>query len=392
MILRILLPLLLFLLLPAWGIDRLCLYRKVRNLWRVLFYLPNAILALGFVLLAVNESYTAQADYWKGTLLTATLAVVVPETLLVLFLSTTFWIKKWCPKTGKVVSSVGWAAAFLFFLAMVYGMTLGYRRIVVKEVRFESSSLPVSFRGYRIVQLSDLHLGTLHGRGRVVQDIVDSVNACAPDLVVFTGDLVNYRADEVREFVPVLRQFKAKDGVVAVMGNHDYAQYFRWNTPEDSMADIRKLQDYERQMGWRLLLNDNYVIRRGGDSIAIVGVENEGRPPFPALADMEKAQRGLADGCFRILLSHDPSHWRREVLGETTIPVTLSGHTHGMQFKIGSFSPAVWFYPEWGGAYYSGKERMLHVSLGTGEVLMPFRLGAWPEVTLLTLEGPSAEG
>ena len=138
-------------------------------------------------------------------------------------------------------------------------------------------------------------------------------------------------------------------------------------------------------MGWRLLLNDNYILRRGNDSIAIVGVENDGNPPFPALGDLPKAQRGLQNSCFRILLSHDPTHWRRRVLPETRTPLMLAGHTHGMQLKIGSFSPSEWFYPEWGGPYYEG-ERALYVSLGAGEVLLPFRIGAWPEINLITLK------
>ena len=169
------------------------------------------------------------------------------------------------------------------------------------------------------------------------------------------------------------------------MGNHDYAQYFRWESPLDSLADIRRLQNRQRAMNWHLLLNDNHIIRRGNDSIAIIGVENDGRPPFPALADLPRAQRNLNDNCFKILLSHDPSHWHRQVVPNTTIPLTLSGHTHGMQFKIGNFSPASWFYKEWGGEYTDQNGHTLYVSLGTGEVLLPFRLGAWPEINVIQL-------
>ena len=135
-----------------------------------------------------------------------------------------------------------------------------------------------------------------------------------------------------------------------------------------------------------MLLNENIVLRRGDDSIAVVGVENHGRPPFPALADLGRAQQGLAPGCFKVLLSHDPSHWRSKVLPDTNIDLTLSGHTHGMQFRLGSFSPASWFYPDWGGEYWSEGNRVLYVSLGVGQVLLPFRFGAWPEVNLIELK------
>lgn len=385
MVLRILLPLILLLLLPAWGIDRMSLRRRLKKPWRQAFYAPNVLLILLLAATSINESYSAAADHWKGLLLSLVILVVVPETLLALLLGFSRLVGRWLPRWRRPLAVCAWGVAVLGFGAMLYGLTLGYRHIVVKHYAYVNPAIPAAFDGYRIVQLSDLHLGTLHGRPEVVERIVDSVNAVRPDLIVFTGDLVNYHADEVNEFEPILRRLTARDGVIAIMGNHDYAKYFRWHSPADSVADIRRLQDSERAMGWQLLLNDHRVLRRGADSIAIVGVENDGRPPFPALADLPRAQRGLADGCFRILLSHDPSHWRRSVIPDTDIPLTLSGHTHGMQFKVGNFSPAAWFYPEWGGPYTEGGQT-LYVSLGTGEVLIPFRLGAWPEINVIQLK------
>ena len=261
---------------------------------------------------------------------------------------------------------------------------MGYRQIQVKEFTYTSARLPKAFDGYRIVQISDLHLGTLRGREGVVENVVHEINACEPDLVVFTGDLVNYHADEVEPFREILSGIRATDGVVSVMGNHDYAQYFHWPTSADSLADIRRLQQEQRNLGWHLLLNENLVLHRDQASIAIIGVENDGRPPFPARADLKRAQQGVDSTTFKVLLSHDPTHWRRAVLPQTNIDLTLSGHTHGMQFQMGGFSPAAWIYDEWGGPYYDG-QRALYVNLGTGEVLIPFRLGAWAELTLITL-------
>lgn len=385
MILRILIPLVLLLMLPAWGIDRLWHRRLAKGWKRWLVYAPSATLALLLILTAANESYSMAADRWKGQLLSATLVFLVPQTLLALLLSLARLARRRAPRISRAISIMSVITALASLAAMTYGVTGGYRHLVVKHYTYADRRVPQAFSGYRIVQLSDLHVGTLHGQQQVVRNIVDSVNAQHPDLIVFTGDLVNYHAEEIYEFEPILRQLKAKDGVISIMGNHDYAQYFRWDLPLDSLADIRRLQNRQRAMNWQLLLNDNRIIRRGNDSIAIIGVENDGRPPFPALADLPRAQRNLKDDCFKILLSHDPSHWRRQVVADTNIPLTLSGHTHGMQFKIGNFSPASWFYKEWGGAYTDQNGHTLYVSLGTGEVLLPFRLGAWPEINVIEL-------
>lgn len=387
MLLRILLPLLLLLWLPAWGIYRIHLrhFLHGKRLLCLCFLLPNALLSAGLLSMALNESYSSSAAHIKGALLTATLCLAVPETLTAIIMSLGLLLRRRLPRISKIINCAAYLTGMLIFAGMLYGFTAGYRHIIIKDFTFKSTKVPAAFNGYRIVQLSDLHLGTLSRHKEVVQAIVDSVNACKADLIVFTGDLVNYNADEIAEFVPVLSRMQARDGVLSVMGNHDYSQYHRWGTPADSMANIQRLQEYQRDMGWKLLLNDNFIIRHNSDSLAIVGVENDGHPPFPSLGNLDKAQKGLKAGCLKILLSHDPTHWRRRVIPETDIALTLSGHTHGMQFKIGGFSPARWFYREWGGAYSTPQGQTLYVSLGTGEVMLPFRLGAWPEINVITL-------
>lgn len=306
---------------------------------------------------------------------------------------------KW---SGICLSAI---VAIVFTIAFTYG----WRHISVTKYRYSHKSVPETFEGYKIIQLSDFHIGTLSGHPEVVQHIVDSVNALDPDLIVFTGDLVNLHSAEEVEFHEILRGFKANDGIVSVMGNHDYMMYVHGHPKagiekskmtEAQVEDIHKLQDAERDLGWHLLLNDNYIIRRSADSIAIVGVENDGDGKhFPQYADLEKAQRGIAPGTFSILLSHDPTHWRRCVLDETDIPLQLSGHTHAMQFKIFGWSPSRWAYKEWYGEYkHSSSEitstrytnvaptrRTLYVSSGIGEVGVPFRFGAWPEIVEITL-------
>ena len=310
----------------------------------------------------------------------------IPETITALLLIPAHLLRKKHLSLSRTLKAIALATGVGVFAALLYGFTWGYQRVVVKEFTYTGTKVPPTFDGYKIVQISDLHLGTLHGRANVVERLVDSINACRADLVVFTGDLVNYKSTELFEFEHLLQNIRARDGVVSVMGNHDYAQYFHHASPTDSLADITTLQEHQRKMGWKLLLNENLILRRATDSIAIIGVENNGRPPFPALADLNKAQKGLQENIFKILLSHDPSHWRQEVLPETNIDLTLSGHTHGMQFKLGDFSPASWFYPEWGGSYTTPENRCLYVSLGAGAVMLPFRLGAWPEINLITLK------
>lgn len=383
MILRILFLLVILLLLPVWGIDKMLLRERWRFPYRFLLYLPNIILLLLLIIVSVNEQYTLDAALLKGYLLTTTLCVAIPECIVAVLLLLGFFLKQ-KKMAYKWYTGISLMSGVIVFSLLLYGFTMGHRKLTVKDFKYATHKIPASFDGYKIVQISDFHLGTLHGKPDMVQNIVKAVNGLYPNLIVFTGDLVNYQAEELSEFKSILSKFHAADGVIAVMGNHDYMSYHKWATENDRLADIEKLQKGMKDMGWKLLLNENVFLYRGNDSIAIMGIENDGRPPFPSLGDLYKAQKGIDDDCFKILLSHDPSFWKRSVVAETNIPLTLSGHTHGMQFQIGDFSPASWFYPEWGGEY-TEQPQTLYISLGVGEVLLPFRLGAWPEINLITL-------
>ena len=274
----------------------------------------------------------------------------------------------------------------------VYGFFFGWRRIVVKNATCESALLPKSFDGYRILQLSDLHIGTFRGNPGFIRKLVKVVNEQNADLIVFTGDLVNIRADEVRPFMADLSTMKQRDGVLSIMGNHDYCEYGQDHSERYEKRNQNILHYLEAKMGWRMLDNEHVTIGRlrqtGGEniseSIAVIGVENISKPPFPDYGDLEKAIGDLPAGMFKVLLSHDPSHWRRGVLNKTDIALTLSGHTHAGQLKIGRFSPSKWAYNEWGGKYVEG-DSMLYVSTGIGGTV-PFRFGAWPEINVITLK------
>lgn len=286
---------------------------------------------------------------------------------------------------------LGWQWALLlpvvWEMVIAYGFFFGWRHIIVRRATCSSPLLPDVFDGYRVVQLSDIHIGTFLRNRKFVDKMVRIVNEQHADLVVFTGDLVNVSAEEVIPFQHALGQIKAPDGVLSIMGNHDYCEYIPEKTEHNITKNQTVLRYLEGKIGWRLLLNEHVTIRRSDSEIAVIGVENISRPPFPDYGDLHKAMEGLPDGMFKILLSHDPSHWRRGVLHQTDIALTLSGHTHAAQMRVGHWSPSRAAYQEWGGKYTEGGS-MLYVSTGIGGTV-PFRLGAWPEVSVITLRKSS---
>ena len=270
---------------------------------------------------------------------------------------------------------------------LIFGATEGKRYFQVKEIAIESKEVPQGFDGYRIVQLSDMHIGSWNGNTQAMEKAVSMINDLQADLIVFTGDLVNNLASELDPFIPVFAQLKAKNGVYSVLGNHDYSTYIHWENPEDQAEELVRLKQKQAEMGWIMLNNRHVKLYQDKDSISLIGVENSGRPPFPNHAQLSNAMQGT-EGTFQILLSHDPTHWRREVLPETDIELMLAGHTHAMQTKIFGFTPSQLIYPENDGLYQEG-EQMLYVNIGLGHLLYPMRLGAWPEITLLTLKKKS---
>ena len=288
------------------------------------------------------------------------------------------------PQATGVGNSIGLVAGAIIALTAFYGVFFGWKTLSVKQVEMQFDNLPEEFDGYRIAHLSDLHIGTHGRRIAFLEKVVRRTNAEKPDLIVFTGDLVNLSAAETAPFEAVLAQLKAKDGVFSVLGNHDYCFYGMKERSADLRQESRKVVEAERRMGWDVLLNEHRVFNKGNAQIAIAGVENTGKPPFPEIGNLEKAVSGIPESVFTILLSHDPSHWRMEVLPKTSVSLTLSGHTHAAQMKLCRWSPAAWLYPEWGGLYTEDRQR-LFVSEGLGGSI-PFRLGTRPEIVVITLK------
>lgn len=287
---------------------------------------------------------------------------------------------------GKPFALASFVALLVWWGACAYGHYFGRFCFQVKQVSYSHVLVPEAFNGYRIVQISDLHLQSWEGKKDLLQRVVDRINALHPDLIVFTGDLVSFDYRELEPFTDVLRRLNARDGVVSVMGNHDYSPYHRGLTPAQRSQKVDSLIVMQREcLGWKLLLNENVLLRRGDDSMAVVGVENQscGTHRIVRRGRLQQAIDGT-EGLFKILLSHDPSHWRAEVLSKTDIPLMLSGHTHAMQFRLCGFTPSKWAYPECDGRY-DEEGQTLYVNIGLGGTLLPMRIGANPEITEIIL-------
>lgn len=293
----------------------------------------------------------------------------------------------------KFMSQLALGAAALPFLSILYGIVKGkYDYRILKHTLY-FDDLPEAFDGFVIKQISDLHSGSFDNYDRIKEgvELIDKVNA---DLMVFTGDIVNTRAEEMHPWISLFQQIKTpRFGKFAVLGNHDYGEYVSWPTPEHKAANFKAIKDSFGQIGHRLLLNEHVFIEKDGQRMALVGVENWGRN-FKQAGDLQKASAGLTEKDFKILLSHDPSHWELEVKNHPKhFHLTLSGHTHGLQFGIEipgwvKWSPVQYIYKQWAGVY-AHQNKYINVNRGFGFHAFSGRVGIWPEITEITLKRKS---
>ena len=370
----------LLLLLP----DAYIIFGILRNaswVWKALLFLPTLAFYFVIIKIFVFGDMRQSSMNWLFWL---SLLVFLPVFIFAIISIIGKGVGLFWPQGSIVFNWVALGITCLWLIVALYGITIGWKKVTVEKVTISSSKIPESFDGYKIVQLSDFHIGTYASSPKTVEKIVKKVNSLNPDLIVFTGDLVNTSSSEINQFEDVLSQLKAKDGVLSVLGNHDYCLYRRYVAPDSPAKELSRVMATENKIGWKLLLNDNLQIKRGTDSIAVIGVENAGGESFTDRSDLNKALSGIEENEFKILLSHDPSHWRREVLPKSNIDLTLAGHTHAMQFKIGNWSPSKYSYPEWGGLYTEGPQQ-LYVSTGIGENIA-FRFGAYPQIVLIDLK------
>ncbi|MBD5238558.1 MAG: metallophosphoesterase [Bacteroidales bacterium] len=318
------------------------------------------------------------------------LTVYVGKTIYVIFDLIASIPKLMGKKRVKGISVAGIVCGIAAFMVMWWGALINRHQIQVNEVTVRIDGLPPSFAGYRIAQISDLHVGTFGQDTTFISKLVEITNAQHPDLIVFTGDIVNRRSDELKPFVGPLSRLDAKDGVLSILGNHDYGDYIDWPSAQDKEINMEQLLDMQLAMNWELLTNSSTVIYGDTpmDSLVIIGVENWGEPPFPTYGELLTAYPTPGDSAVKILLTHNPVHWQKEVepVDSLKIDLTLSGHTHAMQVAIGRLSPAALKYDTWGGLYESTDgRRPLYVNIGAGAVGVPMRIGATPEVTIFTL-------
>ena len=351
---------------------------------RVLLWLPCIGMLVYTLLLARLRSF-APIETWQLFLYLLLLGVfIVPAAMFAL-----------CSLIGALCKRKGWARrnhgrkvgvvlGVLCLLLVVYGAFFGGKGVKVRHVDYYSEQLPPAFDGYRVALFSDAHVGSyIWGSIGQLDIVVDSLNNQHAQMIAFTGDLQNMHPDELLPAMPKLKRLSAPDGVFSVLGNHDYGDYLRANSATTA-RNHKLMLERQREMGWHLLMDENSVVRRNGDSIFIAGMHNDGKVRIPTKGDPDKAMAGIPREAFTIMLEHDPASWQRTVLPRTTAQLTLSGHTHGGQVNIAGLSPAAITCDEYDGMYKDASGRALFVTSGISG-FVPFRVGLKPEIVVITL-------
>ena len=292
------------------------------------------------------------------------------------------------PERRIVVSKLALSLAAIPFTSVLYGMMRGKYNYQVIEHTLFFDDLPDAFDGYKITHLSDIHSGSFDDAEKIAHGM-DLINQQKSDVILFTGDLVNNLAEEMDPWISHFSMLKARDGKFSVLGNHDYGEYIQWNSAKEKEVNFQAVKDIHPKMGFQLLLNDSVYLEKGTDKIALVGIENWGTR-FKKAGDLKLASEKIKKEDFKILMSHDPSHWDAEVKNhDNNYHLTLSGHTHGMQFGIEipgiKWSPVQYIYKQWAGIY-DFKNRYINVNRGFGFLAFPGRVGIWPEISVITLK------
>ncbi|WP_299364945.1 metallophosphoesterase [Winogradskyella sp.] len=302
---------------------------------------------------------------------------------------------KHLPSRRKFISQIGLGLAAVPFASILYGMYKGKYNFKVLKYTLNFEDLPQAFDGFKLTQISDIHSGSFDNLDKVAYAI-DLINQQKSDVILFTGDMVNNKAKEMLPYVDIFKKLEAKDGLYSVLGNHDYGDYVSWNSEADKKQNLEDLKALQKDIGFDLLLNENRFIEKEGQRIAIIGVENWGKGGFKKAGDLKKASSLVDKDDFKILLSHDPSHWDAEVVNDQYhYHLTLSGHTHGMQFGIEipgwfKWSPVKWRYKQWAGIY-EALGQYINVNRGFGYLAFPGRVGIWPEITVIELKKGAKE-
>ena len=290
--------------------------------------------------------------------------------------------------SSHIISKVGFVFSAIVLLTIIYGIEIGRYNYKINKIDLKFTNLPQSFNGLKIVQISDLHIGSYNKDYKEIEKIVKIVNNQDADLLIFTGDLVNNFASELNGYIPILQKLHAAIGKYSILGNHDYGDYSSWINQQEKIKNLEEIKEAQKETGFKLLLNNSIKIKRDNEEITIIGTENWGLPPFHQYGDLTKSMANVDTNSFKILLTHDPTYWDSTVVKKTNIELTLAGHTHGMQFGISfagkRWSPAQYMYKHWGGLYEINNQ-YLYVNTGIGVIGIPGRVGMPPEITVVTL-------
>ncbi|MGO1243836.1 MAG: metallophosphoesterase [Sphingobacterium sp.] len=358
---------------------------------RLGYWSIDLLLVISLVSLAFLRKLHHKMERFIQVLITAILLVFIPKlfSFPILLAEDITRVVRGFPERNVYVSEIAVVLAVIVFVIIVFGLTRGRHFYKVRKETIYFPDLPEAFDGFTITQLSDIHSGSLSNI-KGVQKGIDLANAQRSDLLVFTGDLVNNIATEMEPWVEGFSKLSAPYGKYSVLGNHDYGDYVRWESVVAKESNMLRLKEIHAEIGFELLLNDAVMIHKHGQHIALIGVENWGKGGFHKYGDLKKAATNIPLDAFKILMSHDPSHWDEVTLDRNQhIHLTLAGHTHGMQFGIELFSfkwsPIQYMYKQWAGLYNS-EGRYLYVNRGFGYHGLKGRIGVWPEVTVLTLK------
>ncbi len=395
-----------------WGITKIIsdFRSRVGRIIAILYWVVPAVILLGFTaVLTFQEHIPGDRILFYFHLISGSFIVFyIPKIIFIVFNmfdDVIFQIRKFLtlrkrrvdsPEAPgkkitrrKLLTQVGIVFAGMPLLPLVYGIAYGRFDFTIRRLRLNYPNLPAAFNGTKLVQISDFHIGTFIHHNDQIEKLIELVNAEEPDLLLFTGDFINNLSTEMDAFLDSLTKFRAKMGKYSILGNHDYGEYVPWKNEQEKQANLDRLIKLQRDIGFDLLLDESRNISIGDEKIELIGIQNWGLPPFPQYGDLNKAMKNVEQNAFKILMSHDPTHWDAQVREKTDIDLMLAGHTHGAQFGIEipgwRWSPVTMRYKQWGGLYTEGKQN-LYVNTGLGSIGYPGRVGMPPEITVFELQ------
>ncbi len=364
---------------------------RAKAVLHVLNFLPTAFYITVFLLMKFlnSENYNVNTFHTFMWINFTFMLIYIPKLLYIVFHFINYLVNLVLKEKIYLIRYAGVLVAMFSLVLMMHGAFVNPKNPQLNKIDIQVAGLPEAFHGYTIVQISDIHLGSWGSKHSYFKPIIKLINQQNADLLVFTGDMINNYQEEMDGWAPLFQQLKSKDGKYAVLGNHDYGDYSEWKTPEDKAANFEAILQQIREFGFIVLQNDFVRLQKDSAELDLLGVCNWGKPPFPRYGNLEKLIKQINPGTPKILLSHDPSHWRAEILEYPDIKLTLSGHTHAAQLAFNwygtNISPSSWMYQEWDGLYKEGNQ-YLYINRGLGFTGIPVRIGtSRPEITVIQL-------